>query len=262
MDRLVRTPTTQGRLSSPGAGGRHTGVYTRDGDLDGVLRVCTNINVALRPLLERSWDAAVVLGADAVVRYASPAVEHLLGWTEADLVGADFVPFLHEDDRAVLLEGFEALLDGDGPHAPVELRFRGGQGWLWCEVAVTNLLDDPALRGVVCHLRPGRQRAAHEHAEQRAAQLQTALSSRLVIERAKGYLAGRHDLDPEVAFELLRDHARSHPPAARRVPGRAPRPTADLEQSIAQPSGRPRPTVTACPPRGHDRGGLRVSQRS
>ena len=64
-----------------------TGVYTDDGILDGVLRVCTNISVALRPLLDRSWDAAVILGPDAVVRYASPAVEHLLGWRQADLVG-------------------------------------------------------------------------------------------------------------------------------------------------------------------------------
>ncbi len=66
--------------------------------------MCTNISVALRPLLDRSWDAAVILGPDAVVRYASPAVEHLLGWRQADLVGTDFVPFLHEDDRDGLLQ--------------------------------------------------------------------------------------------------------------------------------------------------------------
>ena len=136
------------------------GVYGAEGVLVGVVCVFTNISVALRPLLERSWDAAVVLGPDAVVRYASPAVEHLLGWTQAQLVGEEFTPLLHEEDRDTLLGALENLLAGDGGHRPVELRLRGGRGWMWCEVAVTDLLDDPALREVVCHVRPSRQRAA------------------------------------------------------------------------------------------------------
>lgn len=40
-------------------------------------------------------------------------------------------------------------------------------------------------------------------------QLRHALDSRVVIEQAKGVLAQRHDLDPGVAFELLRSHTRS-----------------------------------------------------
>jgi response regulator NasT len=40
-------------------------------------------------------------------------------------------------------------------------------------------------------------------------QLESALERRAVIERAKGILMERHSADDRVAFELLRDHARS-----------------------------------------------------
>lgn len=42
-----------------------------------------------------------------------------------------------------------------------------------------------------------------------AGQLQTALDSRVIVEQAKGLLAGRHDITPNEAFGRLRTHARS-----------------------------------------------------
>ncbi|MDD7965407.1 GAF and ANTAR domain-containing protein [Actinomycetospora lemnae] len=53
----------------------------------------------------------------------------------------------------------------------------------------------------------------HERALRRAEavqeQLQGALNSRVIIEQAKGVLAGRGDLSPEDAFTALRSHARA-----------------------------------------------------
>jgi hypothetical protein len=44
----------------------------------------------------------------------------------------------------------------------------------------------------------------------RCAQLQEALESRIVIEQAKGVIAERFGLEPELAFEILRKAARSN----------------------------------------------------
>jgi len=51
---------------------------------------------------------------------------------------------------------------------------------------------------------------ANEHANVLASQLQNALDSRVVIEQAKGMIAGRHDVSLVEAFERIRRHARSH----------------------------------------------------
>jgi AmiR/NasT family two-component response regulator len=55
--------------------------------------------------------------------------------------------------------------------------------------------------------------ALHRHAEveeltERVDQLEGALERRAIIERAKGILMERHELDAPAAFELLRAHAR------------------------------------------------------
>ena len=53
------------------------------------------------------------------------------------------------------------------------------------------------------------QQRAIQNGEELAAQLQTALNSRVAIEQAKGLLAGRLGLDMPAAFTLLRAYARA-----------------------------------------------------
>jgi PAS domain S-box-containing protein len=193
-----------------------SGIY-RDGKLVGIIGVSTNLGSALRPLLERSTDAALVLRSDAVVTYASPAVGQLFGWDADRLLGDSIVPLLHPEDRVTLADFLEAVVTSPGAHSPVEIRVRGDDDWAWAEAALTNLLDDPGVRGVVCNLRRSPRRAAQEDAEKRARQLQTALDSRILIEQAKGFLAQRDEISPEDAFATIRRHARSHSEATHDV---------------------------------------------
>jgi PAS domain S-box-containing protein len=193
-----------------------SGIY-RDGTLIGIVGVSTNLGTALRPLLERSTDAALILRSDAVVTYASPAVRQLFGWQDDAIIGRPITDLLHPDDRIALGSFLRRLLAQPGAHPPLELRLRHAGGWTWAEAALTNLLDDPVVRGVVCNLRLSIRRSAQEEAEARAEQLQTALESRLTIEQAKGFLAGRDGTTIDAAFERLRAHARKHQLAIREV---------------------------------------------
>jgi PAS domain S-box-containing protein len=191
------------------------GLY-RDGRLVAVVGVSTSLGTALHPLLERSTDAALVLRSDAVVTYASPAVEQLFGWEES-IVGTSVVPLLHPDERPALAKFMEEVVAQPGAHPALELRVLSEDGWVWAEAALTNLLDDPDVRGVVCNLRRSLRREELESAETRVEQLNTALRSRVIIEQAKGFLAARHDIEPDQAFERLRAYSRNHHTVIREV---------------------------------------------
>lgn len=204
------------------------GIY-RDGELVGVVGVSTNLGGALEPLLERSTDAALVLRSDGVVTYASPAVGQLFGWKADELVGGPIMPLMHPDDRRSLADFLPRVVTEPGAHPPLELRLDRGGEWVWAEAALTNLLDDPDVRGVVCNLRLSPRRAAQEEAETRARQLQVALDTRLVIEQAKGYLAGHDGIDPELAFQRIRQYARSHHQALHDVALRVVRGEVELD---------------------------------
>ena len=192
------------------------GIY-RDGELVGIIGVSTNLGSAVRPLLERSSDAALVLRSDALVTYVSPAVEGLFGWQEEAVVGGSIIDLIHPEDRTTLADFLTEVVAQPGSHPAVELRVRQGDDWRWAEAALTNLLDDPFVRGVVCNLRPDLRREALLDAEARVAQLQQALDSRLLVERAKGYAAGRYGLDPEEVFEQMRAAARSRRAPLREI---------------------------------------------
>ena len=79
------------------------------------------------------------------------------------------------------------------------------------EIVVSDLLDDPAVRGRICNIRDvTERRRAEERLAELNDQLETALTSRVVIEQAKGMLAERRGTSVEEAFQVLRRHARDH----------------------------------------------------
>lgn len=109
----------------------------------------------------------------------------------------------------------EALQQGFLSVHAVPLRLRGtniGALGLFCnETGVLNEQDASVAQGLADVATIGilHERALRESdiAQQ---QLQRALTSRVVIEQAKGVIAQTHDVDMEAAFKVLRSYARSN----------------------------------------------------
>jgi diguanylate cyclase (GGDEF)-like protein/PAS domain S-box-containing protein len=96
-------------------------------------------------------DLALIGGADGRLTYVSPAVEHLLGYGSAELLGRGGWEFVHPDDLEVLRTGYlTAFSDG---RATFLIRVAAKDGrWEWIEQSATNLLDT-SVRGILCNLR-------------------------------------------------------------------------------------------------------------
>jgi GAF domain-containing protein len=79
--------------------------------------------------------------------------------------------------------------------------------------------EDVNLAGLLAAMATAYVANAHRLNEvrQTAEQLQEALDSRVIIEQAKGVLAGERGISVDKAFELLRSHARKHQVSLRSV---------------------------------------------
>ena len=107
-----------------------------------------------RSLVNRSADVALILDSHAVITYASPAVTPVFGYQPDHLEGRVGFEFVHPDDVPFAEEVLREVLATAGSHDPFELRIRAADGsYLWTEEAVTNSLDDPAIRGLILNLR-------------------------------------------------------------------------------------------------------------
>ena len=140
--------------------------------------------------VESSPDLVTVAGPDGLVRYVTPAVEGLLGYTPEEFVGlAPDLPrlveeIIHPEDWEIAVrELAEAASSPAGPRPPVvAVRVRHKDGsWRSFEGHVNNLVDDPAVGGLVFVSRDVTERV---RAEEEIRRLNEGLET-MVRERTK-----------------------------------------------------------------------------
>jgi PAS domain S-box-containing protein len=122
-----------------------------------------------RSLIENALDVITIVNGDGTIRYVSPSSERVLGYTPVDSVGKGGFEFVHPEDLPTVMTAFAHAIHCPGETLRVEHRVRHKNGsWRVLEAIGRNLLDDPAVAGIVVNSRDITERKEAEAALQDA----------------------------------------------------------------------------------------------
>ncbi len=107
-----------------------------------------------RALTQNSSDLVTLMEATGIVRYQSPAIVRMLGYSPVELLGKNAFDYVHPDDLQRVETGFAEGLEDPRARPSAEYRFRHKNGsWRWLESVGTNLTEEPGVGRYVVNSR-------------------------------------------------------------------------------------------------------------
>jgi diguanylate cyclase (GGDEF)-like protein/PAS domain S-box-containing protein len=117
-----------------------------------------------RSLIEHGADAIVVYDRAMQVSYRSPSAARVTGYADEERVGRGFHDIVLAQDLPAVRSSIDAALRQPGRPQPLRCRYRHKDGSeRWLEGALNNLLDAPAVAGMVVNFRDVTDRVRAEY---------------------------------------------------------------------------------------------------
>ena len=116
-----------------------------------------------RALTEHGTDIMIIIKADATISYASPSIERNFGYRLDSLINHSAADFVHPDDLKRVVQQLAEAIKNPGIAPPTVVRVADAQdSWRKIECVANNLLDHPAVKGVVINARDVTERSEIE----------------------------------------------------------------------------------------------------
>ncbi|MBF2079115.1 MAG: response regulator, partial [Synechococcales cyanobacterium T60_A2020_003] len=129
-------------------------VYEREQSLQSAREALRRSEAYFRSLIENASDIILTLDATTTIRYASASLESVLGYTAEEWLNRSLLGLVHPDDLRMVNQTLQTVAQKEGISPPLEMRLRHADGhWITLEAIANNLLQDPAVNGLIFTLR-------------------------------------------------------------------------------------------------------------
>ena len=127
-------------------------------------------------LLENASEVITIYEEDGTIRYISPSVETILGYTQKEMQGSNDSEKVHSGGREVYQNIFVQLRENPDQKVTFQFEYRTKTGeYIWLESTGTNFMSNPAIHGYILNSRDITERRRAEQ-EQRMRSKMQALS--------------------------------------------------------------------------------------
>ncbi|WP_143960962.1 PAS domain S-box protein [Litoribacter populi] len=117
-----------------------------------------------RNLVQNGVDIIGIASQDAKFIYISDNVEKVTGYKPEDLIGKSGDELIHPEDKHILKEALQRIHTEKQVTIPPHRFVKKDGNFIWVDTSATNLLDDPAIEGLVFNSRDITQKIESEQA--------------------------------------------------------------------------------------------------
>ncbi len=142
--------------------------------LEAKIQEVENAQKRLHSLLENASEIISIYNSEKQLTYVSPSVTKILGYTPQEMMSGKDIDRLTRKGEASFMEMFEQLLENPRIAITIEYTFMKKDGEkIFLEVTGRNLLDDPAIEGIIINSRDITERKRAEKEERMRSKMQS-----------------------------------------------------------------------------------------
>lgn len=137
------------------------------------VKLVENAKQRLYSLLENASEVISIYNPDGTVLYESPSARNILGYGPEEIVGTDGFARIHNTQSDVVQRAFVRLLTKPDEMQIIEFQYtkRNGEN-VWLESVGRNLLNNPAINGIIFNTRDISARKLAEKEQRKRGQMQ------------------------------------------------------------------------------------------
>ena len=105
-------------------------------------------------IIAHSYEVILVISKDGLIRYVSPSIKKLFGYSEYEFKTKSFLEYIHIDDRERVEKLLISLASNSYRKDLIVFRFLHKDGsWLECEATLVDQTGDSIIQGIIVAIR-------------------------------------------------------------------------------------------------------------